>query len=497
MKNISLIIGIVFLLSCSSSFKTPFEQNNFSELTSYDEMINFIKNVSSSSGIIDLQYLGETAEGRQIPYLLISKHQLESDESKIKVMVFADQHGNEQSGKEGALLLLAEIANGNLDYLFDEIDLILIPDANPDGSMQDQRRNANGADLNRNHLILTENETIGLHKLFNKYLPEATLDVHEYSPYSNDWIEFGTIKNFDEQIGAVSNPNVSRQIKNFTRAQYIPFITDYLEDAGFTSHEYLLEGPPNKGRIRLSTFDINDGRQSFGSLNTFSIIMEGKNGHESLDNIKHRAEGQYTGMKGFLEFVYQNKDEIKLLVEHERQKLIDSKPGEKVAIQMEHAGDGSELNLTLLSVSSNNDTVVVVKNYTPVIEPLLEVEKPVGYLVPKSNPDLSNWVQLHNIITTELPHMQNSEIIRYIITAVDSLNFEGDMVIKPSVKTEVVNAKINLSDYYFIPTNQLYSNIIVQALEPQSEIGLATYKEYEYLVRKDEAYPIMKIVIAK
>ena len=51
---------------------------------------------------------------------------------------------------------------------------------NPTGSEIDTRFNANGMDLNRNHLILTEPETIALHKLFDKYFFEATMDVHEY-----------------------------------------------------------------------------------------------------------------------------------------------------------------------------------------------------------------------------------------------------------------------------------------------------------------------------
>lgn len=40
--------------------------------------------------------------------------------------------------------------------------------------------------------------------------------------------------------------------------------------------------------------------------------MNGKDVY--VDNIKHRAEGQMTGMLGLLEFAYNHKDEIKNLV---------------------------------------------------------------------------------------------------------------------------------------------------------------------------------------
>ena len=47
--------------------------------------------------------------------------------------------------------------------------------------------------------------------------------------------------------------------------------------------------------------------------------MNGEDGF--IDNIKHRTEGQMTGMRGLLEFAYNHKDEIKTLVQNERSKL--------------------------------------------------------------------------------------------------------------------------------------------------------------------------------
>ncbi|MDZ7762884.1 MAG: hypothetical protein U5K00_00445 [Melioribacteraceae bacterium] len=50
------------------------------------------------------------------------------------------------------------------------------------------------SDLNRNHLILTEPETIGLHKLFNEYHFEVTMDVHEYYPFGKSAEEYGYVE---------------------------------------------------------------------------------------------------------------------------------------------------------------------------------------------------------------------------------------------------------------------------------------------------------------
>jgi murein tripeptide amidase MpaA len=132
--------------------------------------------------LIKSEVLTKSVEGRELFVVYFSKDGFGKDKSKIKVLIFAQQHGNEQSGKEGALLLVAELLKPENQYLFDKIDFALVPQMNPDGSEKNQRRNGNSLDLNRNHLILTEPETIGLHNLFNKYLFEVTMDVHEYAP---------------------------------------------------------------------------------------------------------------------------------------------------------------------------------------------------------------------------------------------------------------------------------------------------------------------------
>jgi hypothetical protein len=188
---------------------------------------------------------------------------------------------------------------------------------NPDGSEKNQRRNGNSMDLNRNHLILTEPETIGLHMLFNKYLFEVTMDVHEYAPYGDTYKQFGYRHNNDEELGVNTNINIAEEIRTMQKKVYLPYIEKYLEDKSFSYFEYSPGGPPEIDYIRHSTFD-NDGRQSLGIQNTFPLYRRIERKDVFIDNIKHRAEGQTTGMLGLLEFAYNNKDEIKSLVKTER-----------------------------------------------------------------------------------------------------------------------------------------------------------------------------------
>jgi hypothetical protein len=438
--------------------------------------------------------IGKSVEGRNLYSLKFSNSEFGKDPSKIRVLIFAQQHGNEQSGKEGALILARNLLKQENHYLFNKVDFALVPQINPDGSEKNVRRNSNQADLNRNHLILTEPETQALHKLFEEYLFEASMDVHEYYTYSDSWMNYGYIKNFDEQVGCNTNPNISERVRKFSNDVYLPFIEEYLTERNFSFHNYILGGPPDIELMRHSTFDINDGRQSLGILNSVSFIQEGKNGRDSLDNIKNRSEGQAEGMLGFLKFIYTNADLIKHMVSDERDKLIKSSVGEKVAIQYDHFNQGEKLNLSLLSLFSDTDTTIIVNDYRPAVKSLYDVERPVGYLIPKNLTEVMNWVNRQNLEVNSFNKAIGSRIEKYFISKIDSIDFEGDTIVNPVVELKEDQNEINEKDHCFIPLRQLKSNLIVIALEPKSMLGLVTYKNYAYLLKQGEYYPILRVV---
>jgi hypothetical protein len=479
----------------SQSIITPLQKSDYKKITSHSELSQFIKEIDEKTDLIKSEVLAKSVEGRELFAVYFSKDGFGKDESKIKVLIFAQQHGNEQSGKEGALLLINELLKQENQYLFDKIDFALIPQMNPDGSEKNQRRNGNGMDLNRNHLILTEPETMGLHNLFNKYLFEVTMDVHEYWPFGEEWKKNGYRRNFDETIGAMTNINISEDLRSLSYNTYLPVIFKYISEKNFSVFHYLPGGPPEVNYLRYSTFDINDGRQSLGIQNTFSFIQEGINGENySTDNLQHRAKGQMTGMFGLLEFAFNHKDEIKNLVKDEREKLVSNKVSDKVAIQLEHFSDGSKLELPLLSYYSNKDTIVTVNDFRPTVKSIYDVVRPKGYLVPKSLKEIADWVDRHELFYSDYKRSDADKIEQYFISGIDSMDFERDIIVNPTVEVKTISYNLNESDYIFIPINQLRNNMIVIALEPKSELGLVTYKQFEHLLRKGENYPILRVV---
>ncbi|MBK7027700.1 MAG: hypothetical protein IPH45_00075 [Bacteroidales bacterium] len=496
-----LIFFLIYILAMTPSIieaqppVSPLVQKGWTEPTSYNELSEFVEQLDKSSEFIERKVIGKSVEGRNIYALLFSDGEFGKDVTKIKVLIFAQQHGNEQSGKEGALLLAAELAKPEHRELFKRMDLALIPQMNPDGSEANRRRNANSMDLNRNHMILTEPETQALHSFFDTYLFEVSMDVHEYSPYGDEWKTIGFRKNSEVTVGTTTNLDVSGKIRTFSKDKYLPFILDYLKKQGFSSFEYSPGDPPGQGYTRHSTFDINDGRQSLGILNTLAFIQEGMNGEDNFkDNIRTRSEGQKAGMMGLLQFVKENSSKIRKLVRKERMTLPGSNGHTEIALHSDHVADGSFLELPVYSWKTGKDSTVLIKDYRPKVISTLSVRIPHSYLLSGQNKELLEWAERHHLNLVPYKPGKSDKLQQYFITGIDSIDFEGDITVNPKVEIHDIHSENLEGQYFVLETSQLKGSMICLALEPQSMLGLVTYSKFAHLIRKGEYFPIIRLL---
>jgi hypothetical protein len=473
----------------------PLVKRNYSGFTSYVELTKYIYQLAAESKLMKVEPIGKSVQGRNLYAMKFSSSEFGKDDTKIKVLFLAQQHGNEPSGKEGALLLAQQLLKPENRYLFDKIDLAIIPQMNPDGSEANKRLNAHEMDLNRNHMIMTEPEVIALHKFFDRYLFEVTMDVHEYYPFEGKWKQAGYMINSDELTGPCNNPGVSENIKALANQSFLPFIKKYFTERHFTNTTYSPGGPPGVNYTRHSTFDINDGRQSFGIQNTFSFIQEGLNGIDyTADRLQHRAEGQMTGMQGLLEFSYGNAETIKKLVAEGRKELITGSSDKAIAIQCEHATNGQTFQLPVHAYRTNNDTALTIVDYRPVVKTIHDVTRPEGYLIPKKLKELTDWIDRMALATERYTNSPARKIEQYSITRIDSIDFEGDIIVDPAVTVKNLSKNILEGDYIYIPTAQLKGTMLVNALEPKGMLGLVTYKEFAHLLKVGEDFGVLRVV---
>ncbi|MFO8021925.1 MAG: M14 family zinc carboxypeptidase [Perlabentimonas sp.] len=490
MKRLLLLVG-VFAIACSSPIESPTVLKNYSSPAEPDEVVDFVEKAASQSSNQHFEISGKSIEGKDI---VVFKSLVNGQNEPLKVLVFAQQHGNEQSGKEASMLLIRDIANGELSDLSQNMEIWVVPQLNPDGGRTNQRRNANGTDLNRDHVLLNAPETKIIHTLFSEFMPHVTIDIHEYQPYSESWKEFGGYKNFDVQVGTSTNINIPHNIREFGLERALPAIEKHLSQLGFTFHNYIVGPAPHLGRTRHSTVDFNDGRQSFGILNTLSFIFEGKNGKDSYaDNLERRATSQYEGLKALLQFLSSSKNEALTLVNSQREKLINAKVGENISIRMEHFAGDKPLKLDLISSTTNQDTTVIVSDYHSLVKSTLDVKRPEAYLIPKSDTMLVHFMDKHKISYSSYSADKNNLVTMYRIGDITISNDEELDNRYPEINIERINGNKLSEPYHVVPTNQLHSNFLVMSFEPQSMLGLPQRSGFEYLLKDNSTFPIYRL----
>jgi hypothetical protein len=491
------ILPVIFLCTfcaCTHTLQTPSESRGFDRPATHKELTEFLKELDKTSDRLRLEQYGESAGGRPL-WVIKSQDPLNRPEGEVlRVLLFAQQHGNEPSGKEACLLLARDLAQKALDYTLPGMELWIVPVANPDGAEVHQRRTSQGIDMNRDHIVMEAPETRFLRDLFHDFMPHVTVDVHEYQPFRQTWEEFGGFKHFDVQVGMLTNPNTDSTLRAFSGSQVLPAIEQHLKARGYSFHNYLVGPVPTQGRTRHSTVDFDDGRQGFGILGSLALIYEGINGRENVsDNLARRAVSQYEALKGLLEFLQLHQDEVSHMVENARNKLREASEGETVAIRMEHFPGDEFLELPLISSRTGKDTLVLVENYHPKVKITFAISRPKGYLVPGNDVSLIQFLEDHRIAFTDDWEDLPISIIRYHIQDISTRVEEELETYWLEVRPQRIHARDLEQPYVFVPVSQLHANFLVQVFEPQSMLGLFQRDPYQWMIQESETYPVLRV----
>jgi murein tripeptide amidase MpaA len=165
-------------------------QMTTSKLATYDEMVEFLKKQDESQPRMELEVIGRTVKGRDIQLVKYL-----SNPENPTILYLTQQHGNEQLTTEGALEFIKHLGTGKSEDILDGVNILIVPMLNADGAMGDvdfsledyvakgdrhlTRYNANGVDLNRDHVDKLQPETQALHEnVMKKYGIDYMIDLH-------------------------------------------------------------------------------------------------------------------------------------------------------------------------------------------------------------------------------------------------------------------------------------------------------------------------------
>jgi len=469
------------------SLVAPVERSGFVRLTPYDSLQTFLDEIAADSRI-HVDVLARSRGGRTVSLALLNPPDAASGKQKLKILMFAQQHGDEASGKEAMTMFLARWASGYYAATLQNVDLCIVPQMNPDGSELGQRRTSDGIDLNRSHVLLNSPEVAALHELFLRWQPEVTLDVHEYGAYSRSWSDSGFIKRGDVQLGMLSNLNSSGRLRDYQHASVYPSIASAMSQAGYAFHEYIVGTPQD--RVRHSTTEINDGRQSFGILNTLSFIQEGWKGRTPEENLERRVRSQLLSIEALLRYCDSHSAEIRDLVQAERQEC-ERAAGKSFALRMEHVHRTGMLRIPVRLVPSGVDTTREVTPYHDVVQVTAETTVPSAYVVPAGLRSVIDLLTIHGVKTEPVLAERTVEVETIRIDSVGFDVLEEDSLPRPFTTMGRSVVTLRPGDL-IVPTSQWHGLFLPTVLEPVSMWGLTKYEPYSWLLQKGR-YPIFRI----
>jgi hypothetical protein len=465
----------------------PAEARSFSALTSYAELQAFLGQMDSLPSM-QVAPLATSREGRTVSLVRWPEDPARSDTARITVMLFAQQHGDEPSGKEAMTLLLSRLSAGGKPEWRDHLSLLVIPQMNPDGAEAGRRRTSDTLDMNRSHVLLHTPEVRALHDLYLAAWPEVTLDVHEYGSFTSSWSDSGFIKTGDVQIGTLTNLNSGAALRSYQKTRMFPYLSAAVMAQQYSCHEYIVGDPGTL--IRHSTTEINDGRQSFGIRGSISFIQEGRKWRDLSDQLERRARSQYAGIEALLDFCAANWREVRKVARDERARL-ETIAGTTLYTCMDHVTGPRTMSIPVMDVATSTPRSWTVTPYHSDVRACDSVRLPRAYLVPGALTHVHELLAMHKVMG--IPAGRDPIVVEeYRISGIDSLGLEGEAFGIPRVKAVVVTLTPDPGAMIY-SLNQDAGLFLGSVLEPRSVWGLSKYSRFEDLFR-GPVYPVGRVV---
>ena len=529
----SFIVWLTLLFAGANVFsqvkyQTVAEKSDYKSTSDYEDVITFIDLLKKSSPYIRLENIATSAEGREIPLLIIGNPLPQSPEDlvndkRIVVYVQANIHAGEVEGKEAALMYARDILIDINSELLKNVVLLICPLFNPDGNEKINplnrtyqngpvngvgvRHNGQFLDLNRDAMKAESPEVRGvLTNVFNRWDPSVFMDCHttngsyHVEPVTFTWMV---------------NPNGDNSLISYLRDKMMPemsktLLSKYKVENCFYG-EFFDMMDPEKGWY-FEGFEPRYMCNYFGIRNRLGILNE----NYVYADFRSRVLGCYYLIHSLIDYASTHKSEIKNLLRDADIRTIargmspsvtDSfaieykvRPApEKVTVKTYEADIVTDANGRRSYKKSDRQKTVSIPYYIDYY-PSKSVRFPFAYLLTTNDPEVIGLLRMHGVKVEKLTGNTRIEVLRFEIS-----ELKGASRLNQGHYTNTIKGKY-LSDTIDFPTGtvvvrtaQALANVAAYLLESQSNDGLMTWNFFDrYLVPQWGVgyypYPVYKVM---
>lgn len=494
---------------------TAAERTAFEETTRYDEVMAFIEVAAAQHPNLHVTHFGYSSEGRRLPLVVYGNVPDASAESvlrsgKLRIFVQANIHAGEVCGKEAVLMLIRSLAAGEHAAWADSAVLMLAPIYNADGNERvnlfnrprqngplggmGQRPNAQGLDLNRDHMKARSPEAQSFIGLLNAYDPHVSVDLHTTN---------GTRHGYHLTYSTPLNPNTDTALDGFLRDEMMPAVrTSLKERSGWDSYWYG-NLPFRREEAGWYTFDHRPrfNNNYIGLRDRVAILSEAY----AYAPFEERILASRFFVEAIVSYAIDNRHRIEEAIE---QAALHSGPGLVQGLRFKPRRNAEASNITMGTVEQRTNPysgapyfVRTDSTYSQVMPEYGSFQAtesaaiPEAYLVSEEASEaVSDLLRRHGIRYTLVAAEERRmvESFRMDSTTTAERAFQG--VHERTLWGRWTTNETTLPEgSLLVPTRGNNARLIFYLLEPRSDDGMANWALLDEWIEPGKDYPVHRM----
>jgi hypothetical protein len=293
----------------------PLVRNQYLRISDSAEISADLALLASASALARVEDLGRSAQGRPLEALLLADPDPATE--PLRVLMIGSQHGaSEPASAEAMLELARELLWGGSRQLLETLQVVLIPNANPDGRDLGRRSNARGININTDFVRAREAETRALLRALARYEPQVVLDSHESAVLKRKSLgREGWLTDFEIQYEIANHPGVPAPVRTLSADTLLPALLQAAIAGGHDANRYIGEITSTGQPITNGGLSLRNLRNTAGVQNRISLLLEtrldsGERTYPTRGNIAGRVARQRHALENFLAVVHRWRTQI-------------------------------------------------------------------------------------------------------------------------------------------------------------------------------------------
>jgi hypothetical protein len=484
-------LALAAALSAGQTGALPADHRSLEKTISYAQMEAFLQSVDGK-GPVHVSVEGKTAQGRGV-YLVHLSTAPPGSAPAWRVLFYAQQHGDEISGKDALLFLIRDIAR-DPSRLPKDADLWILPMMNPDGAEAGTRRNASGTDLNRDHIALEQPETQALHRVVRRVRPHVAVDSHEFSRDPKSWRAKGWRKWPDITMDGLNNPLFDGGVVAAAK-RWVDEAEGAEAKAGHPFLRYWVGEPPPDGEQRHSAPDIDGGLNAFGMYGALSFIIEAAayEGAAPAGDLGNRVDAYLVLYRRFLAGGARRAEDLAAIARARSRPLPAFLPVHYLWVNP----GPTVTEFPVVETATGRAVKVPTPNMMTEMAVKSSVPTPLGYaVVPAAAEAFRSLLEKHGIPfeTLAAPRTVSAEAATLVRVEDDFDEVYSRYGGRQIVRRGEARATELATGSLFVPLEGEAAVRAALVLEPAQLYGLYQYARFKALAAADGSLPVLRVV---